>query len=185
MHIWNLNTEILFGIWMLFIALLFTNRKWVYLIIYKTESSSSYHCRCLENKNNFYTFFFLHSLSFRKALTKITLSLHLPEKGALFLIRSVVKTDFLDCHCMVGGVVIEGARGQRKGMWVYKAKGEQKLRMGVGGDYWPPEWETKSHHHRKQRLNLSASSPARCCALTEHMSMVQLKSWAVTYKELH
>lgn len=104
----------------------------------------------------------------------------------VFVFNTIIQTDISspDCHyCLGGGVVTERPEASKRvcvcAIWM------KKWGMGGGGDYWPPESETKSHCHRKQHSILSASSLARCLGLTEHMSRAKLKSRAETYKELH
>lgn len=108
------------------------------------------------------------------------------KKKKVFVFNTIIQTDVSspDCHyCLGGGVVTERPEASKRvcvcAIWM------KKWGMGGGGDYWPPESETKSHCHRKQHSILSASSLARCLGLTEHMSRAKLKSRAETYKELH
>lgn len=111
-------------------------------------------------------------------------------RKTVFVYNTIIKTgrSSPDCHYCLGEGLEQGGLELVIGGCecnLNEADREQKWGIGGGGDYWPPESETKSHRHRKQHSNLSASSLARCLGLTEHMSRAQLKSRAERYKELH
>lgn len=155
-----------------------------------TQHTTDFHCMETNKQTNTFLFEWTAPLNDSREFGQRLHIIASSGRKTVFVYNAIIKTDvsFPDCHYCLGGGVVTGRPGASKRGCecnLNEAEREQRWGIGGGGDYWPPESETKSLRHRKQYSNLSASSLARCLGLTEHMSRAQLKSRAERYKELH